>query len=388
MVKSNGMRLALGVVALALLGAASYALLWPLPTPSVTVGLESASQTIVGPGIFDARRQVGVTARVSGFLESLTVDRNDTVTKGQLIATLDDREIALAARAAEARLRAATATRDRATTEGQRARTLLEQAQANFARQEKLLKQKTVAQAVYDQGKNALDVATITALQADAGLAEAEAGLEAARADLKAAQVRLSDTRIRAPLSGIVTTRDMTPGDLLSPGMPLMRIVDPASIVILARFDESTIALIHPGQTAQIGFGTAGEPAASGKVVLVGREVDPETREYVVDIRLDRLPDHWAIGRRVTVQISAPDPEQALMVPQSMLARRDGKVGLWLEKAGRARWADVQLGYLSSDRVEILSGVTKGDVVLDPEGMFPWRRVAPLAAAAGDMTGQ
>ena len=71
-----------------------------------------------------------------------------------------------------------------------------------------------------------------------------------------------------------------------------------------------------------------------------------------------------------------------------MLARRDGKVGLWLEKAGRARWADVQLGYLSSDRVEILSGVTKGDVVLDPEGMFPWRRVAPLAAAAGDMTGQ
>jgi HlyD family secretion protein len=387
MAKLNGMRPSLGVAALAVLGAGSYAFLWPMPTPSVTVGLERASQTIVGPGVFDARRQVGVTARLSGFLETLAVDRNDTVTKGQLIATLDDREIALAARAAEARLRAATATRDRATIEGQRARTLLKQARSDFTRQEKLLRQKTIAQAVYDQAKNALDVATITALQSDAVLAEAEASLEAARADLKAAQVRLDDTQIHAPLAGVVTTRDMTPGDLVSPGMPLMRIVDPTSIVILARFDESTISLIHPGQTAQIGFGTAGGAAVSGKVALVGREVDPETREYVVDIRLDRLPEHWAIGRRVTVQISAADPGQALMVPQSLLARRDGKTGLWLAKDGRARWVAVTLGYLSVDRVEMLSGVSKGDVVLDPAGLFPWRSVEPVGRASKDTTG-
>lgn len=378
----------LGIGCAVLAGFGYYAFVWPTPTPSVTVGMENAAQTLVGPGIVDARRQVAVSSRLAGQLKTLTVERNDTVSDGDLIATLDDREIALGVTAAEARLRAAAAVRDRASSERERARTILDQVDIDISRKTQLLAEKVIAQAVFDQAKNAFDVATIAALQAEAGLAEAEAAVEAARAALAAAQVQLADTRILAPLSGVVTARSMTPGDMLSPGVPLVRIVDPESIFVLARFDESTIALIRPGQSAEVGFGTAGGPPILGTVDLVGRQVDPETREYIVDIRLDHLPDNWAIGRRVTVQIQAPDPEKTLLVPQTMLARRDGKVGLWVAVDGHARWIGVKLGYLSADRVEILAGLEPGDLVLAPEGMFPWRSVNPVPATDEDQARQ
>jgi HlyD family secretion protein len=369
---------------LVVLGAAaimSYFFFWPLTVPSITVAPEMASQTIVGPGIFDARLQVGVASKVAGFLELLTVDRNDNVTEGQIIAKIDDHAIALAVAAAEARLRAATAMRLRARTEGQRAQALLEQASTTYDRQSRLFDQGAIAQAAFDQVRNAFEVADLAALEAGAGLAEAEAGLEAAEADLRSAEAQLADTTIHAPLTGTVTTRHMTPGELVSPGMPLLQIVDPSSIVVLARFDESTISLIRPGQIAKVIFGTSGEAPVSGTVALVSREVDVQTREYIVDIRLDALPDNWAIGRRVTVEISAPHPAEAILVPQDMIARRDGKVGLWLARNGHARWAEVQLGYLNGTRVAIAAGLDNGDVVVDPAGLFPWRRIEPMAQA-------
>lgn len=334
-----------------------------------------------GPGTLSAINKVTLGARTSGRLTEINVDRNDRVARGQVLARLDSGELSSQLAAAEATGRATARAVEAAAAERERASATLANASAVHERQVALLERGIASQA-------ALDSATAGFRQAQADLSKAERSIDQATAEAQSAaakigvaKAQLDDTVLRAPFEGVVVSRERNPGDIITAGQSVLQLVDPATIVLTARFDESAIAAIHPGQSARLAFVSRRSESLSGRVLRLGRSVDEETREFSVDIALDALPENWALGQRGTVVITVDRREGVVAVPKSYLERRDGEPGLWIESDGRAMWRAVKPGSSDQTRVEVKAGLAPGETVLKPGRVYPFMRVVLREAA-------
>lgn len=371
--------LALAAVVAAALGGYWYGL--PVDVPGYAVSERAIAREVVAPGVLAANRQVMITAKTPGFLSSVNVDRNDIVTKGQSLAILDSAELAHQLAAAEANRRAAEFMIKEAEVERDRAASSLGLAQEDFKRQKQLFQRNTISSAAFDAASNALQTAESALLKANSAIEQARARAQAAAAEAAALSARLAETNIRSPIDGVVVSRNKSIGDLLAPGAELFEIVDPASIVVSARFDESTIALVKPDQEAQVSFTAIDGVPLAGKVLRVGREVDQETREYTAEISLAELPRSWAVGQRATVMVITESGRPGIAIQQKLVTRERGRPGVWVDREGRARLANVELGYVNGADIEIRKGLTGKDVVLDPAGRYEWQPVRPVKPA-------
>jgi HlyD family secretion protein len=368
-------RIILSGAILAGAGLAGHWYVWPVDAKHYAITETTIAREILAPGVLAANRQVMITARTLGFLSAIKVDRNDGVAKGQVLAVLESAELQHQLAAAEAKLRAAEDTIKEAEIERDRASLALQTAQQDFDRQQQLFLKSAISAASFDAAKANLQNAKALTLKSSVVVEQALAMTEAARAEAAALAVRLSESDIRSPINGVVVSRSKTIGDLLAPGAELFEVVDTGSIIVSARFDESTIALVEPGQAARVSFSVLGGTALEGSVLRVGREVDPETREYAVEIALAALPDSWAIGQRATVTVVAEAGRPGIAIPQRLLVRQDGRVGVFVLEDGRARWKPVELGYVSGTDIEVRKGLDITTVVLDPDGRFDFQRI-------------
>lgn len=374
-------RMFLASIVVAGVSLGSYWYVLPVEAQRYDVVEKIIAREIVAPGVLAANRQVMITARTLGFLSAINVDRNDMVKKGQVLAVLDSTELQYQMAAAEANLRASEDIIKEAEVERDRATQALQTAQQDYDRQRQLYQKSAISAASFDTATAGLQNAKALALKAGAVLEQARAKAEAAKADAAALAVRLSESEIRSPIDGVVVSRNKTIGDLLAPGAELFEVVDPASIVVSARFDESTITLVKPEQAARVAFSALDGLALAGSVLRVGREVDPETREYAAEISLTALPSSWAIGQRATVTVVAESGRPGIAVPQMLLARQDGRAGVYVLEDGRARWKPVELGYVNGTDIEIRKGLDTNTIVLDPVGRFEWQRIREVKSA-------
>jgi membrane fusion protein, multidrug efflux system len=176
--------------------------------------------------------------------------------------------------------------------------------------------------------------------------------LELASADVVAASDVLVLT---SPLSGTVTEVMARPGMIPSTGDPLVRVADLSSLVVYLRLSASEAAEVREGQTARFAAG-----GADGRVRRIALQADPATR--LVEVEVEFPPAAGLIpGTLATVRIEVASREDVVQVPRAAL--RDGRV--WVVGAdGRATRRAVHAGLESADRVEILSGLAAGELVV------------------------
>ncbi|RWB34297.1 efflux RND transporter periplasmic adaptor subunit [Mesorhizobium sp.] len=360
---------------LAAVGLFSGWYIWPAQVESYVAQQRLIAREIAGPGLLGATNQVVVTARIQAFLAEVRVDRNDEVKTGDILATLNATELEYQLAAAVANDRAAAESVREAELERDRLAIAAGTAQADLGRRKLLLASKSIS-------KSDFDLVEGTHKQAEAALARATVTIERAKAQAaaSAAEVeqlrsRVGETSIRSPVDGVVVSRSRTVGDLLSPGVELMQIVDPKSLLVFARFDESAMGSLRPGQVAKVTFSSNPQRPYAASILRIGRQVDQETREFTVDLKLDEVPANWAVGQRASIIIEAESPSPGIAVPQRFLARNQGRVGLWVARESRAFWAPVSLGYSSGTDIEITRGLKVGDVVLSPTGRFQYQAV-------------
>lgn len=327
-----------------------------------------------GPGTLSALIEASVGSRIQARIDTLAVDRNDIVVKGDTLVRLAFDDLRGELDAAEASAHAAERAVSVAQAESDGAVAALEKVRATHERQVTLLARGVASEA-------GLEDALAARRQAEADLARARRAVEQAEAERAGAAARigiarsqLDDSVLRAPISGVVVSRLRHVGEVVTPGSEVLHLVDPASLVVTARLDESVIAAVRPGQAAQITF-TRAEASIPGHVFRLGREVDAETREFEIDITLDTLPANWALGQRAMARITVATRGPVLTVPTGFLAWRDGRPGIWVANRGRARWQEVTLGDSGIDRVEIRRGLAAGQRILKPGNLYPFMRV-------------
>ena len=219
--------------------------------------LQNLSRTVTASGTVSAWEEVPVGAETGGLTATAVhVDEGSYVRQGQPLVQMNDALLRAQLRQQQAAVQTAEANADRD--------------QAALERAQELKERGFLSQA-------SLDTALANKRSSDANLA-------AARAALSETQTRLAQATIRAPVSGLVISRNVTRGQIVSPGTELFRIVRDGRLELDAQVPETDLGLVRSGQSAVISSDQVGE--TTGTVRIVTPEVDPQTRLGVARISL------------------------------------------------------------------------------------------------------
>ena len=263
----------------------------------------------MGTGTLEARVKTTVSTRIQERLIEVLVDQGDNVKKGQLLARLDDAELKQQVAIAEATLTAAQQTAQRVEADLARSQAVLEQAEKDNKRLVALLLSSAVSQTDADKAGEALLVANADLKRANAAIAEARAQVMVAEKTLLHRREQLAFTQITAPYDGLVVRRDRDPGNLIVPGASILQIISLDELWISAWVDETEMPKLAPGQPARVVFRSEPGETYPGVVSRIGREADRETREFIVDVHVTKLPINWAVGQRAEVFVQTDKPK-------------------------------------------------------------------------------
>ncbi len=295
-----------------------------LPVPAnaklLKVKLEPVAPRVDVVGTVASGTKVNLCARMPAYVTEVFVSAGSSVKKGQELVTLDDREIQEQAAASEAQFK-------QAETEMNRTRQLFE----NQAATEQAF---TSAQSLF----------TI------------------ARAQRERSRVMLTDTRITAPIDGIVTDRHVEPGDLAAPGQTLMAVYDPANMQLEVPVPVRLLAKLPVGQTVEI---TLDRPATNfqGRVRQIVSEIDPLSRTQLVKVHIEKTSGDVLPGTFGRLWV-ADDARPAIVIPAAAVYRAGQIELVQIVKDQRAIRRAVRTGPRHGTSVEILSGLDAGDLLL------------------------
>lgn len=348
----------------------------PVPAEILPVNRGPIVSEALGNGFIRAEHHGMVGPRIEGRIVELSVDTNDVVREGDALARLDDSELKAEHESAERAYEAARAAISSATAEKNRTEAVFRQAGRDHARYEALFRERVISEAEYERSAEKLDIARAERDRAASLLNEAACRARDAEKRRDAGKARLDETVVRAPFSGIILSREREKGDVAVPGTTIYQIVDPTDIRVSAWLDETSMAGVGNGKPARVVFHS--EPARTyhGSVVKVERDVDPETREILVDVRTDALPDGWAIGQMADVFVERERKDDALVIPSRAVLWNMGSPSVFVLKNSKARQRPVRIGIEGRDQVEIVEGISADDRVVIPEaGVVPGKRV-------------
>jgi len=336
----------------------------PLPAREQRIEAGEIVAEVMGTGTLEARVKSTISPKIAGRIETLLVDQGDQVQAGQPLLTLDDADLKQQVEIAEADIASAEAALARLQADQAQSAAVLEQAKQNNQRVQNLVSRNVATAEESDKATEALGVAEAGVARAEAALLEGRKRLLAAEKNLDYRHAVLADTRVEAPFAGLIVRRHRDPGDIVVPGSPVLTLVSLDEIWISAWVDETEMARLRVDQPARVVFRSEPQRSYQGQVARLGREADRETREFVVDVRVLKLPENWAVGQRAEVFIEAGRKPNVPVLPTSFVVWRDGKAGVYCKRDQQAQWRPVELGLQARETAEVVSGLQVGDVVL------------------------
>ncbi|MBI4536663.1 MAG: efflux RND transporter periplasmic adaptor subunit [candidate division NC10 bacterium] len=367
--------------------------------------------TVMYTGSVAAYTEEDVYPRVTGRIVEMRVYPGDRVQAGQVVARLDDVE--LASRVQEAEAMAATTQANRSQTEADVAAArygviqtekelATAEAEAGYqtsvaARDEQLLSKGAIsrqeaessrAQAAAAQARVAAARARIDqakALEASAlrKVDAADAIVTQGQAQVKTAQVVRDYVNIRATTSGYVVKRFVAPGVLVQPGLPVLRISQTDKVRLQANVGEKDLPGIRVGSPVTVSMtGNAGTFTA--RVTSVFPFIDPGARTAVVEAVVPNDGRRLFPGQYVQMQFVTGERAEVLSVPREAVVRMGGAASVWVVNGERGERREVTTGFENAERVEVLSGLSEGERVVrrGHDGLYVGARVADVATAA------
>ncbi len=349
-----------------LAGVGWWLLLSPVSVTRHTVVTGTIDAEVLGTGTLEARVGVAVGPKMAGLITRLMVDQGDRVKAGHTVIYLEDTDYKQQVGVAEADVAAASAAIDRMNADQRRAEAVLSQARLTHQRLAQAAAANASSQQELDKAVEALAIAEAELARAATAIVEGQKRQVAAERSLDYQRARLHDTTIEAPFDGLVVRRDRDAGDVVTAGSSVLQLVSLDEMWITAWVDETELSRLAEGQAARVVFRSEPGTEYPGVVARLGREADRETREIVLDVRVDRLPATWAVGQRAEVYVRVDRREQVAVLPAGLVLRRGGQAGVMVDEGGRARWRDIVVGLRGRESVEVLSGLSPGDVVVIP----------------------
>ena len=350
--------------------AAAPAAAAPMAVTIAHVAMTDVAKAINSGGVVQARTTAQVTARILAPVREVRVSPGDLVRTGQTLIVLDGDDLAAGARAARAAARAAEQGAQAAAAELQSAEASLALARASYDRIAVLQAKRSATTQELDDATAALRSAEARVAAASARTLQTASAIESARAAGDQARTTESFATIAAPFDGTVTGKMIEPGNMASPGQPLLRLEDTRGFRLEVRVDESRIGRIRYGDSVPVFLGAA-TTSVMGTVVEVSRAVDVDARAFLVKLALPDGPGLRS-GEFGKARFGGM-PRRALTIPASAIVRHGQLTSVFVVEKGVARVRLVDL-----NESEVLAGLTESEVVIlsPPAGLVDGHRVS------------
>lgn len=338
------------------------------PAAAVVVSAVTAAEQ-PWPAIYEAtgtvraRTSAVIAAKLMGYVREVKVQTGDRVREGQLLVTLDARDLDVNSRHAEAALEEVRSSMPEADSAVTGAKANLDLAQITFNRMLDLFNKKSISNQEYDEASAKLKAAQAAYQMARAKRTQLDAQAARVQQDVRASEVARSYAEITAPFAGIVTAKTVDPGTLAVPGTPLLTIEREGAYRLEASVEESHLSAIRMGQPLSVTLDGI-DRALDARVSEIVPAVDAASRSYLVKIDLPNAPGlrsgtfgraSFSTGSRV-----------ALTIPAEAVTERGQLESVLVAENGIARTRLITAGSKNKDRIEVLSGITAGDKVIFP----------------------
>lgn len=320
------------------------------------VAMADIASGIESGGVVEARTTATISSRLIAPVRAVLVSPGDQVRKGQTLIVLDSHDLAAGAAAARSAALAAEQGVAAAVAEHDAAQARLVLAQASHDRIAALHAKRSATAQELDDAVAMLRNAQAGVASASAHVLRARSVVDSAQAASDQASTTAAFATITAPFDGTVTDKMVEPGNMASPGMPLMRLEDTRSFRLEVRVDESRIGHVKSGDRVPVVFGNSDTPIV-GTVSEISRSVDADARAFLVKVDLPNVPGLRS-GEFGKARFHGAS-RRALTVPLSAIVHRGQLTTVFVVDNGVAR---VRLVNLSDS--EVLAGLTDQDVVI------------------------
>ncbi len=310
----------------------------PVAIEVTTAAATDLTETVSSVGTIEAMRDVMVSSETAGRVTRVPVRVGDHVRQGQTLVQVDDELKAIAVEQAKAQEQAAG--------------TNLSKARKDYERSETLYSSGDIADAELEAYRLAYHAA--------------EAQYQGASVGLKLAQRQYDDTKIKAPISGIVASRRVEVGEMVSPGREVANIVDVSSVKVKLSIPEEEIGKIALKQPATLTVDSRPDLSIDGTVYTVGSKAEnPAGHTYPVEVIVQgRDIAMLKVGMFARVEIHARSAAGAIAVSKESIVNSDTKPAVFVVENGVARLRPVTLGIRAGDQYQVLDGLRAGEIVV------------------------
>jgi len=368
------------------------------PEPVVSVQVAAVKrmpiqQTVSANAVIFPLQQAIITPKITSTIRKFYVQRGSRVKQGQLLAELENADLAGAAEQSKGEYEQAQASYSTTTEAGlpqqiQKAKLDAESAKTVFEAQQKIY---DARKSLFAQGaipRRDLDAAEVALVQARSQneqaqkqlddlkrigeaqqLKSASAQLASAKGKYLNARAQLSYSEIVSPIDGVVTDRPLYQGELATANQPLLTVMDTSKLIAKAHISQSEAVQLKPGDPAKLHVSGAND-LIRGKVSLISPALDTGSATVEVWVEVTKPDPSVRPGMSVSIEVIAKSADQALVVPASAVFKSpEGADYVMLAGAdGKARQTAVKVGLRTRDSVEIVSGVKEGSSVITVGG--------------------
>jgi HlyD family secretion protein len=368
-----------------------------VPVEIVVVQKSAMQQKITADAVLFPVAQAAVPAKISAPVKKFLVNRGSHVRAGQLLAVLENRDLAAAAQEnkgsydqAQAQYTTTTAADlpqelRKAQLDTQAAKQTLDAQQKLYDSRKDLVQQGALPRKDLDQAgvdltnaRNQYELAqkrldSLNAIGKQLALRSASGQLESAQGKYEGAAAQLSYSEIRSPINGVVTERPLYAGEMAAAGTPLLTVMDISEVVAKTHIPQPSAALLNIGDAAMIAVPGMEKPFA-GKVTVVSPALDPGSTTVEVWVQAKNPGERLKPGTSVQVSMIARSVADALAIPAAaLLTAQDGTTSVMVaggcEKSKSvsdqcAHQKTVKTGIREADRIQIVEGLQAGDRIV------------------------
>ena len=312
-------------------------------------------------GNIKPRNEVDVYTKVPGRVEGLQAQVGDRVRAGQLLATVEHKEIGWQAKAAEAGVQAATAGNQAAQATVKVAEAGLAGAKLEYERTLELSKGGSAPPAALDGARIKLDLANAQVEQAKAQVEATAAQMSQAGAASALAGQQVENSRLESPIAGVVTRRNINLGTMVAPQLPAFTIQDTTTLKLESTIDPAQFTRVAKGKPASITVDVFGDEAFKGHVDVLSPTLDPQTRRAAVEISIENNTGKLLPHLFAKAEVTVGQLPNVLLVPREAVLQAPGGAVVFRVKGDRVEVVRPKFGPADGGVVAVLEGLNEGD---------------------------
>lgn len=332
-------------------------------------------------GKLEAVKSVTVSPKGSGKVAAVNVNVGDKVTAGQSLFTLDTASISASLQTQQAALNTARANVNDAILRYQqnvdKDQLTYNDANSYYEKEQKLYEAGAISKQDLDKAKLSLDNASVALkndqenlnlLQQSSSSTATVAQVAQAQANIGSTQVQLNDSNIAAPISGVVSVKNVEVGEVTGGTVGTVTIIDTSSLITQITVPDKIVGKLQVGQKVSVVINAVGDKAIEAVIDSISPDTDSKNNSYIVKVKIDNPNGELRSGMFAKVSIPDQNRDNAVIVPNEALKVENGVKYLYTVENNKIKRVVVQTG-ISNDKItEIAAGDVKSGTEIITEG--------------------